>query len=358
MQKILIVGASLSSNDAISNIINNMLACMNEDIIFYVFGYSNYNSVQANLSPQIVDLSVENPRVKFIYRALDKMYRLVHLDREAITSVYAYQKMKYLCRGKKFDLIVSLSGLFCFANIAYKYSKKNNIPLRTVYFDPYVDNLYTLNIRKRKSKELKWAKQSEVILYNAENSRPKYIDASKTIPFKIPIFISSIRISDPKDIDEELSNALVYGGTFYPGIRTPDGLFELADKIAGTNIKIFCYSTFIHDAYKNILYFKPLLTANEYKKVCAKAKGFIYIGNNGGNSTSSKFLEYISFKKPIVGINVSELDEVRRYPYYIDIYDDVYNKLTHIDQDIINGYNPYIDFPDRKPEKFFNKIFK
>lgn len=358
MKKILIVGASLSSNDAVSIIVNNLLTSKTDDIIFYVFGYSSYKKAQGDISTQIVDLSIKDPRVKIIYKILNKTCKLVHFDQESITSAYAYRMMKHMCHGLKFDLIVSLSGPFCFANIAYRYSKKHNIPLRTVYFDPYVDNLYALNKKKRKRKELKWAKQSEVVLYSAENSIPRYTNITRTISFKIPIFISSVQSVEKKNSCEDFSNYFVYGGTFYPGVRSPDSLFELADRINGTNTKIYCYSTFVHNIYKNILYFKPLLSANEYKKVCSKARGLIYIGNSGGNSTSSKFLEYISLKKPIIGINVSKVDEVRKYPYYIDISDDICAKLVNFEQYIMNDYNPYIDFPDRRPEIFFDQLFR
>jgi hypothetical protein len=62
-----------------------------------------------------------------------------------------------------------------------------------------------------------------------------------------------------------------------------------------------------------------------------EAKALIYIGNSGGNSKSSKYLEYISWKKPIVGINVETDNEVRKYKYYFDEKDpDLILKLNKI----------------------------
>ena len=356
-KNILIIGASINSNDAVSNIIKKLLLCGDNSFTFYIFGYdrykNEYNIEQSKSKPRIIDLSIPNPQLKLCYRVLDKMYRILHHDRDSITSMYAYYRLQRQCKGISFDLIVSLSGLFSFANISYKFSKKNNIPLRMVYFDPYVDNIYTNNYRKRKRKEIRWAKHSELVLYNCENHKPRYMEITKTIPFKIPIFEVPIEVLDKKT----KSDYLVYGGSFYPKIRDPYGLFGLADKLEGCNTRIYCYSNFSHEPYKDILFFYSQLSSKEYEKKCINAKGLIYIGNIGGNSVSSKFLEYISYHKPIIGINVNNVDEVRRYPFYFDMSDNIGDKLRKIDSEKLIKYDAYVDYPDRRPEMLFAKMF-
>jgi len=354
MKKILVVGASVNGSDAVSNIATLLADCGNENYLFYFLGFGDKNGNKKKING-IKDLTIVDPFKKNIfYRLLRKAMYIFKIDNAKLASHYVYKKIKKECNGIKFDYIISMSGRFCYTFAAFKYANKNRITMRIIYFDNFVDNMYTRNKKMRIREEKKWLEYVDNIFYNDENKNCLVHNKSdKFVPFKIPI---SNKIVDIKHA--ELNNYLIYGGSFYKGMRDSNELYKLACKLVGTKYKIKCYSNLINPVKNDKIEFNDFVSHDEFVNECKKATALIYIGNSNEDVVSSKYLEYISLKKIIVGINVNKNEEVRKYLYYFD-YDneDLIKKIENVKCSNINCYNPYVDFPNRSPVELFKKFF-
>ena len=353
MKKVLIVGINKNGSDAVSNIIFPLIENYGKDNMFYCLGFAADN-LKDKSSSNIINIPIKNPFVSnYFYRILRKFMHIVKIDNAKLASLYIYRSIRKYCKKINFDLIISMSGRFCYTVASYKYAKKKNIRLKIVYFDPFVDNIFSLNKKMRIRTEKKWLEKADKIYYNNENISPKvYNNSNKFIPFKIPIEHQLLHNK------KKSSNYFMYGGTFYKGIREVDQLYKFAKKLANTKYYIRCYSNLINPKRDEKIKFYPLLNHDLYVRECVNSDALIYIGNNDKNVISSKYLEYIAMRKIIIGINVGKSEEIRKYPFYFDANDsDLLNKINIIDKKALNNYNPYIDFADRNPNKIFNEIF-
>ena len=351
---ILIVGATFQGNDAVSNILSSLFyENVADDVQLYFLGYSKKNN-ETVINNHIYDYSLSNPfDTSLGYRGLRKLYSILHIDDRKLSTYYIYNKINRIGKNVPFSLIISASGRYCYSFASYYYAKKHNIELKIIYFDPFANNVYAINKRKRRKEEQAWINYASKIYYNAENLIPDEAkDDNIFSPFKIPVITR-------KQINTKKENVILYGGTFYSGIREPDGLGALEQQILGSGITIRCYSNISSVDWETNIEFLPLISSKEFKEKCQSAKALIYIGNIGGNSTSSKYLEYISLKKPIIGINVSESDEVRKYPYYIDCEGGrVLELLESIDEEALLEFNPNDVYPDRNAQRFARELLK
>ena len=353
-KKILIVGATSGGSNAVSQIIYRIISSGNEDCVFFLFGF-NEGSFAARTKSNVHDILVKNPFKVIFIRALRKIKVLLKQDIILFPTIYTYLLLEQKCRILDPDLIVAVSGRFCYAEAAYLFAKKHNIPLRIVCFDPFKSNtVFYINEKKRESVYSRWIKYSEKIFWNFENvvlgSDKSNI---KTSVFKIPI--GNVVNENKSD-----KRSIVYGGSFYGDHRTPEGLYKLNKLLSGTSYHIYCFSNYHDDnSYENLT-FVSLVDPDKYSDICNNATAFIYIGNVNTNSISSKYLEYVVYKKPIIGIQVQQNNEVRKYPYYIDMEaegDHIVSKLTEYCLLDKTDYLPTSTYPDRDPKFIFREFF-
>lgn len=351
-KRILIVGASVEGRNAVSQIMSRIITQNNDECEFFLFGY-DYGSVNNQQNKNAFDLKVPDPYTLFRYRFARKLLNMFHMDQYKLTSKYEFSRLNWICEGKSFDQVVAVSGLFCHVATAFRYAKMKSIPLSIVYFDPFVENRSTRNKKKRASVEARWFEYATFVYCNEENVLPSVNRfREKIIPFKIPIEVSS------EYVDDNNSKDIVYGGMFYQDIRTPDGVYTLARQIAKSDYQITCYSNLQNERGAENLRFLPLIGAQAFAEKCKTAAALIYVGNRGGNSKSSKYLEFVALKKPIIGIQVETDNEVRNYPFYIDAslpnLIERLNMLRHMNRE---EYDPYKTYPDRDPRALFVKLF-
>ena len=342
-RKILILGASLGAQDAVSGIMTDMAGYLSEGQELYFCGFGNVDSVQADKNNIII------PTPGHLYR---RILTLLQLDTCTLytKSILAALK-KY--EGIKFDLVIGVSGVFSFMEAAYTFAVKNNIPFKIVYFDPFVNNRFTKSQKQRKRIEEKWLARADNLYFNIENECPAYLQKSAKLKyFYIPMFLKPYK-------NCKTEKTLIYGGTFYRKIREPKLLYDFAKKIKGKGFKIECYSE-LKRYPKNLgIDFFPKLKREDFDKRCQKALALIYAGNSGGDCKSSKYLEGIALHKPVIGINVEPDNEVRKYKYYLDADDQkLIEKLNSITQEELANYNPFNDFKHRDPKKLTDMLFK
>ncbi len=344
-QKILIVGAGLGASDAVSGIMTNLAnLVLNKQEVYFC----GPNSIGTLLEDEH-NIYVPIPNLKSeIYRKIRTLFRLDSCISDAKLIFSILEKYANL----EFDLVIAVGGVFSFIEAAYLFSLKYNIPLKIIYFDPFANNVFSINPKKRMQIEKRWLSYADVLLFNIENTCPSYLQRSPKLKyFYIPMFLKPV-----KNLTQD--RTLVYGGAFYRHIRTPKLLYDFALSIKNKGFTIECYSQLKHCPQDIGIKFFPTLRRKDFEKRCQSASALIYIGNSGGDSKSSKYLEYIAMHKPIIGINVEPDNIVRKYKYYIDERDPhLIDKLNNINQDEILAYSPYIDFPNRNPKTLTDILF-
>lgn len=358
-KRILIIGAAYNGEDAVSNILSDLCETMPDGYDFYMFGYKN--EVSGNTGNcRIHDLSVLPPYKKhnllsFFYRAKRRICHFFKIESYNITEMYAYQSLKKKSRNNHYDLVIGVSGYFCFIEAAYRFSKAQNIPLKCIYFDPFVENLTAYNHKKRIKSEKKWVEYAKKVYYNEEMEPPSIIYDNFSL-FKIPI---SLPLKTQDSTQNDSSNELIYGGSFYKSRRQPDVLFNLSEVLNKTKYHIICFSNIKSNNNKDNISFNPIVDRKTFLERCKKAKGLIYIGNIGSNQISSKYIDYISLKKPIIGINVEKNNEVRKYPFFIEFNgNNIADELDNVDEEALAQYDPLKkDFTDRNILKAATELF-
>lgn len=348
-KKILVIGAAQGGKDPVSSIMTSLAAYAPNTAEVYFFSFRR-KAEQTNgpSDVSVPDLHTITSPLTWWFQGKKRLYNVLKWDNCLWASSYAYYKLSRLTT--QFDVVIGVGGLFYYIEAAYWLSVRRKIPLKLVYFDPFTQNIATRDLPLRKRLEQKWLAYADVLYYNLENTPPE-IRSEKTKGFYIPIF--------PRVLpDWQRNNTFLYGGNFYRQIRTPDGLYDFARSIQSTGWRIECYSNLQKPQPLKPIKFGPLLPHNDFKHKCAQAGALIYIGNTGGEARSSKYLEYISYRKPVIGIQVAPDDPVRRYKYYLDATDlNLIKKLDAISADELKNYNPWVDFPEREPQAWAAHLF-
>ncbi len=351
-KKILIVGITKNGMGATSGIMTEIMSKIPEDCELYFCGYEG----KCGISKSKYNLSLPDPRYGIKWSAV--CYRiqrkiLYKLGKEnfllGVKSIYTHlQKYAYL----NFDMVLGIAGLFGFMEAAYQFAHKNHIPFKLVYFDPFTNHSLAKNIYKREKVEHRWLAYADKVYYNLENLVPKHLQKlTKFVGFYIPF--------GPKKLTGWKQNdTLIYGGSFYKGIRDPELLYRFADSIKNSGVSIECYSSLKYCPKNVNIYFAPMLSRKQFEQKCLSARALIYIGNSDKNLKSSKYLEYMAWHKPIIGINIEPDNEVRKYKYYLDADDpELIEKLKRITPQELLAYNPLVDFPNRDPQKLADELF-
>lgn len=342
-RKILIVGASFGAQDAVSGIMTDLAAYTPADTELYFCGFNKEKQQNAHN----IYLPIPNFKSE-IKRKICTALQIDTCTQNSDIILNHLQKYSHL----KFDLVIAVGGVFSFIEAAYIFATENKTPLKIVYFDPFSNNLFTKNPQKRQTIEKRWLAYADNLYFNADNNCPDYLKKNPKVKlFYIPLFLRPVQTCTP-------NSTLIYGGTFYRRIRKPKLLYNFACTVANKGFKIQCYSTLKHYPKNTGIDFYPILNRADFEKRCQAAQALIYIGNAGGDAQSSKYLEYIALRKPVIGVNVEANNEVRKYKFYLDEKDpQLPQKLNTIKQEELLAYNPFDDFPHRMPQVLADMLF-
>ena len=353
---ILIVGFGGKLNLAINSILTNLieLSLKKEDEInFYLFGYSE-NNEKEHINERVIANTIKDPFLcsKFNrFRIKRKLCKILKIDSGLISWEYLFKKLNRTYADKHFDLVISASGKFCYTQAAYIYAKKNNFNFAIIYFDPFTNGINAINKRKRLEIEKRWYKKAKFIFYDADGAYLPFEDVdTKARPFFIPIFEKETRFN--------LSGPIIYGGSFYPGFRDVSLLTNFLNKINDSEDEFVIYSNLPSKKDMNVEFKAPISYA-EFEKECKRCKAYIVIGNGENSKTiPSKILEGISYKKPIIGINISKsIDQLNKYPLYFDgDSNDVIQRINNLSKDDVLSLDIYSIFPERDPSILVNNF--
>lgn len=293
---------------------------------------------------------MENPYNKMSYKIIRKLCGFIKVDYFSLSTNYLLKHIPNEYENIPFDIVYGVSGLFCYSNVAYEFAKKHAYRLRLIHFDPFINPRLQNTINRRRYYENNWLQYAEMLFFDTDNHHPDNIGyKDKIIPFRIPIEVRSI--------SKDFGSYYLYGGIFYEKIRNPSLLLDFCKE--NIDIDVQCYSNYKADCTLTNLQLNPLIDHDVFVEKCKNAAGLIYIGNTGIKSVSSKYLEYIGMRKPIIGINVEKVNDVRKYPFFVDVNEKGWkDKLRIISKKELEQYNPYFDYPDRNPNDTFKLFFQ
>jgi len=363
MKRLLFLGTTTKSSLAIAEILDTFLSTSivsNGDYAITCIGFSetiNYN----NDASSIINIELDDPFVglkHFGIRIKRKIDTSLNSNLGLSSSNYIYKQVLKLLNNQSFDYVFGVSGIFAFMQAAYRFSQKRNFKFVPIYLDPY--SLRPNTSRKICMKKLvieeRWIKSAYKILYDADGSIPPFKEYEvKMIPFFIPI-------PDPVKTLPRRENTIVYGGTFYKGLRESDGIIELASREDMKNFSFEIYSNMNSNgkAPKNMHVHKRIKRI-QFEKELLSASAVIVVGNKTNlRYQPSKFLTDISLRRPIIGVdNCHEIKYLEKYPFFYRADDqNLPTKLLSITNEQLLSFSPYSIYPERKPDAIVLAIIK
>lgn len=352
--KILVFGdgnkTALAVHSLLGNVFRNYCSHYDDEVI--LFGYDEKDN-KPQLLNNLSAVYIKNPFLKYkfsSYRVRRKFSHIFKIDSRLLSWKYAYKHAKELFND--IDYVIAVAGNFFYVEAAYNFAKERNIKLGLVYFDPFTENIASLNKTKRLKYERKWYDYASFILYKKDLKSIPFDDASKKVKLiEIPIFVKKTTYNP--------NGHIVYGGTFYKNFRSPDDLnkfIEKSEKSISFDIYTSENSGIIEASNVNVF---PLLNSEDYYEKCQQSSAIIVVGNGyESNEVPSKLIEAISFNKPIIALNISDkiLSETN-YPYIVTSPDSLAQKLKAFKESNIDIFDVYKDHPEKHPD-ILSKLLK
>lgn len=352
--KVLIFGYGNKSTLAVSNILLKLskLIVEKEDVEVVLFGYGESETSQ-RINAKLSIVSIKNPFFSnqiTCYRIKRKLNHLFGKDDLCLSWTKLYRKANKIFEKEKFDYVIGASGPFCYMNAAFNFSKQKNIKFGMIYFDPFTNNISAKNKKERLRIEQKWYNHASFVFEEKNASKMPFKDSKKTsIIYDIPLFV--------RETSNKKGREIVYGGAFYDKFRSEQLLSEFLNQsnAVSEHFKIFSNKKDIFKNFKNVTS-SDLVDNAVFEQECFNSKAIIVIGNGKESKTyPSKLIDAISFKKPIIGINLN--DDFIKYPYYFSSNDEkLFEKINLIDINELNNVDLYKLFPNRNPSILVNNI--
>lgn len=353
--KILIFGYGGESTVAVSTILLNLSQELvkKDDAEITFFGYGKEKESK-HLQDRIDIVSVKDPFLSHnfsFFRILRKLTKIFKIDRPCLSWKNLYRKSLKIFRNTNFDYVIGASGYFMYMEAAYRFSTKRHIKFGEIYFDPFSNNIGNINKAKRLRIENKWYQRADFVLYES-SSRPIEIEDTelKIHKYSIPIFENASELV--KD------GSVIYGGQFYEPYRSSKTLERFINEDYSKNERFEVYTNSKNFDVKNgNAVFRNLLPSADYVNVSKSAKAIIVIGNkNQKDVVPSKLFEAISYKKPIIGIDLElQANIIGKYPLFYSADDpDVFKKINSLKQADIDKIDIYSAYPERDPDLLVN----
>lgn len=294
---------------------------------------------------------------------LSSLYRLIRdkllvPDERVGWIPFAYLKAKKELKRNKYDLIFSTSPTPCAHIIAYLLKKKFNLPWVADYRDQWTNNPeYPYKKVSRKVEnfnlEQKLNKSVNKIISVTKINHQKVISDFKINKSKLHLIYNGF---DHEFVEVKHENksefTISYTGTFY-GDRNPKTFLDAIKKLILEqpalkdiiNIQFIGKSDFNIDKYCNLLninsvvHWKSNIPRNEINNIYNKSSiFFLIIPNHSPNILTSKFFDYIQFKKPVLALipdgEAKEILTKSNLGYFANP-----NSVEDIKNQILNLYN-------------------
>lgn len=219
-----------------------------------------------------------------------------------------FKMAKKLVKNNKYDLVLSISGVFSAHEAATTIATKYDIPLFLYYADPFTGNWV---LRKKKQTfihkvEKKWlAKACCVFMPQCyfDDYAKSFAEYKKKITLcELPGFFdeSEIQIIDSS---KKLNKLVVYAGDFFPNFREPYNFIALAKKLSDYTFLVtgsLKMDDFQLSSIPSNIKIVKRLSGDEYLKTIGTAS-FLYLEDNYfPNQIPYKTFEYISANRPII----------------------------------------------------------
>ena len=252
----------------------------------------------------------------------------------------------------RFDFVIGASGPFFYMNAAYKYSKKTNSKFGMIYFDPFTNNVSAINKKKRSELEKKWYSYASFIFEERNANKIPFEDSKRiSLAYDIPIFEKSINGFENRPI--------IYGGTFYESFRNEQLLLDFVKKgnCKGQVFKVFSNKKQVFDSLDNVYSF-GMVDTEDFDEECSNAKAIIVIGNGKDSKTyPSKLIDAVSYKKPIIGINID--NGLIKYPFFYSSDDTkLFEKINSLKKSDLEMLDLYKIYPNRNPMVMVNSLIE
>jgi len=323
------------------------------------------NRYSNNLKKELNTLSKDSNKLLKALKLLRKPFMLIEYLKKRYSvedsiEYYSNQyrdKVEQLNANNSYDLIVSISAPFY---ASYGVAKAQvDVPFIYYQLDPFYSHYnYTKSRNSLKYEEYVCEKSSFIIMNDLifedykQCPLKRYLRKTKVLNFPSikPIAIDS---SKNEIIFNDNYINLVYVGSLYPDIRSPEYLYKLLHKTENKklNYKIHiigydssCFSEEFVQKYQAPLGNKLILynrvNSIEAFNAMLKADILINIGNTIQNQMPSKIFDYISTGKPIINFckldNCPTLKYTKRYPVCLNIFES-----KGITDDLINGFSKF-----------------
>ncbi len=267
-----------------------------------------------------------------------------------IKRAYNYGHVPYFMDQDKFEkwvenhnaLIQNIDFVFSFSNPFYQHEyslkiieKNNNIIWFSFFYDPFSDSFNCKEPMQAIERESKIFQRTDrifalkEIIDNCKNSQIRLYSSKLNILPNTTIVNKTVSCND--DIYNEGEDYRLFcSGRFDKTIRNPQRMLNILGNLP-ENFKTVFYSAGCDDLIRNACQKSPDSMANngfskkqtEYEKKLSDSDVLLIVGNSITNQIPSKFVEYISFGKPIIYFqsidNDHAIEKYGKYPLLLII---------------------------------------
>lgn len=254
--------------------------------------------------------------------------------------------LERLCRENCYDWVVAVSLPYCIHKLAAA-ADLNGAHLALYYFDPFTFNatFSEANTNYRLKEELKTCAKAELIFASLEHegdwrgtALSQYVDKVVFLPYPNLVPYDGKLEAAKLHLDSGHVNVL-YLGTLYDGVRTPDVMLRLFEKMHEecADVRLYivgscggqCVTRMLDEAQKtleNSLVISPSVPFPQAMDLLRRSDAVINLGNKMKNQMPSKLLDYIAAGKPIINISPNRPCNthpyIARYPMAVQFYND------------------------------------
>jgi len=179
-------------------------------------------------------------------------------------------------------------------------------------------------------------RRAKAVAFTTEGTRRRYAELFPESAGKmhvIPPVVPPITPSHapPQPFSEDARIRLVYTGSFYAGIRTPEVLLQFFDRLRSTSLGERLELHVYGDVTDYQAYFSPYqhwlgkqlflhgqVPRPEALRACCEAQAIVNVGNATWYQLPSKIVEYMQLRRPILNLasiaNDSSAELLRDYP--------------------------------------------
>ncbi len=316
-----------------------------EDVRNLYFSLSDKGNIEKAL------LLISHPLLSFL-----GLFKFINFD--LIEIPYKYY-IKKCIKKYRIDTVISVSAPFYTSKAV---SKLNDGCKKIIYmFDPYKNHYLYKNKRTEKQEKNAFSKVDAVLI--PKLLKADYPDHKKIISTEFPNLIINEKRYVEKNRENEIN--LVYVGSLYAGIRSPEYLYRLLKRIDDKKIRLTIvgkvYGEFPKEFYNefsdfistNVVFTGPV-SKEEALNYLNSADVLVNIGNKIENMLPSKIFELIATGKPV--LNITQLENCPTLSYF-----NRYNNALSINsaEEINNAViNKTVRFLNNKNEIDSNDIYE